>query len=173
MQVEWDPGRARLNARKHGVALADAVAVLEDETALTMRDPFPEDEERWITLGLDAFGRVLVVVYTWRGERVRLSRRATRPRARGAGMRKAMKREYDFSRAKRGPVIRVPKGKTRITIRLDEDIIAWFRDQVDKAAGGNYQSLINDALRQFIARAQDPLEETLRRVVREEIRRAS
>src|SRR5664280_2176757 len=47
-QVEWDPGKARLNARKHGVALADAVAVLEDETALTMRDPFAEDEERWI-----------------------------------------------------------------------------------------------------------------------------
>ena len=85
----------------------------------------------------------------------------------------AMKREYDFSRAKCGPVIPVPKGKTRITIRLDEDVIAWFRDQVDKAAGGNYQSLINDALRQFIARAQEPLEETLRRVVREEIRRAS
>lgn len=72
MQVEWDPGKARLNARKHGVALADAVAVLEDETALTMRDLFSEDEERWITLGLDAFGRVLVVVYTWRGECLRL-----------------------------------------------------------------------------------------------------
>ena len=54
--MEWDPRKARLNARKHGVALADAVAVLEDETALTMRDPFPQDEERWITLGLDAFG---------------------------------------------------------------------------------------------------------------------
>jgi len=84
-----------------------------------------------------------------------------------------MKREYDFSKAKRGPVIPVPKGKTRITIRLDEDVIAWFRDQVYKAAGGNYQSLINDALRQFIARSREPLEETLRRVVREEIRRAS
>ena len=84
-----------------------------------------------------------------------------------------MKREYDFSKAKRGPVIPVPKGKTRITIRLDEDVIGWFRNQVDKAAGGNYQSLINDALRQFIARAQEPLEDTLRRVVREEIRRAS
>jgi uncharacterized protein (DUF4415 family) len=84
-----------------------------------------------------------------------------------------MKREYDFSKAKRGSVIPVPKGKTRITIRLDEDVIAWFRDQVDKAAGGNYQSLINGALRQFIARSREPLEETLRRVVREEIRRAS
>jgi uncharacterized protein (DUF4415 family) len=84
-----------------------------------------------------------------------------------------MKREYDFSKAKRGPVIPVPKGKTRITIRLDDDVIAWFRNQVDEAGGGNYQSLINDALRQHIAQAREPLEEILRRVVREEIRRAS
>jgi uncharacterized protein (DUF4415 family) len=70
-------------------------------------------------------------------------------------------------------VIRVPKGKTRITIRLDEDLIAWFRSQVEKAGGGNYQNLINDALRQYVANAREPLEETLRRVVREEIRRAS
>ena len=84
-----------------------------------------------------------------------------------------MKREYDFSEAKRGPVIPVPKGKTRITIRLDEDVINWFRARVEKAGGGNYQSLINDALRQHIAQAREPLEETLRRVVREEIRRAS
>ena len=83
-----------------------------------------------------------------------------------------MKREYDFSRAKRGPVIPVPKGKTRITIRLDEDVIHWFRSQVERAGGGSYQSLINDALRQHIARAREPLEETLRRVVREEIKRA-
>ena len=84
-----------------------------------------------------------------------------------------MKRQYDFSKAKRGPVIPVPKGKTRITIRLDEDVVAWFRNQVEETGGGNYQSLINDALRQHIAHAREPLEETLRRVVREEIRRAS
>ena len=83
-----------------------------------------------------------------------------------------MKREYDFSKAKRGPVIPVPKGKTRITIRLDEDVITWFRNRVEKAGGGNYQSLINDALRQHITQVREPLEETLRRVVREEIRRA-
>lgn len=79
MMTEWDPRKARLNASKHGVQFADAVAVLEDEQALTMRDPFANDEERWVTLGLDALGRVLVVVYTWRGERVRLisARKAT------------------------------------------------------------------------------------------------
>lgn len=67
----------------------------------------------------------------------------------------------------------IPKGKTRTTIRLDEDVIAWFRTRVEKPGGGNYQSLIDDALRQHIAHAYEPLEETLRRVVREEIGRAS
>ena len=84
-----------------------------------------------------------------------------------------MRSEYDFSKAKRGPVLPAPKGKTRITIRLDEDVIAWFRSQVDQAGGGNYQTQINDALRDHISRAREPLEATLRRVVREEIRRAS
>ena len=67
-----------------------------------------------------------------------------------------MKRDYDFTHAKRGPVTRVPKGKTRITIRLDEDLLDWFRQQVDRAGGGGYQSLINDALRQHVRRAQEP-----------------
>ena len=83
-----------------------------------------------------------------------------------------MKREYDFSKAKRRPVMPVSKGKTRITIRLDEEVIAWFRNQVEKAGSGNYQSLINEALREHIARSREPLEATLRRVIREEIRRA-
>jgi uncharacterized protein (DUF4415 family) len=80
-----------------------------------------------------------------------------------------LKAEYDFRRGKRGPVISVPKGKTRITIRLDDDVLDWFRQQVDLAGGGNYQSLINDALRQHVRRAHEPLEATLRRVVREEL----
>lgn len=84
-----------------------------------------------------------------------------------------MKREYDLSKARRGPVIPVPKGKTRVTIRLDEDILAWFRANVEAAGGGNYQTLINDALREYIARAREPLEKTLRRVIREEMKRAS
>jgi uncharacterized protein (DUF4415 family) len=84
-----------------------------------------------------------------------------------------MKPEYDFSKAKRGAVVGVPKGKTRITIRLDDDVLAWFRKQVDEAGGGNYQTLINAALRGHIERAQEPIEKILRRVIREEIRRAS
>ena len=84
-----------------------------------------------------------------------------------------MRKEYDFSKGKRGPVVRVPRGKTRITIRLDDDILQWFRGQVEKAGGGNYQRLINDALRQHIERSLEPLESTLRRVIREELRHAS
>jgi len=84
-----------------------------------------------------------------------------------------MRREYDFSNAKRGPVVPLSKGKTRITIRLDDDILDWFRRQVEQAGGGNYQSLINDALRQHLRRAQEPLEATLRRVIREELSHAS
>jgi uncharacterized protein (DUF4415 family) len=81
-----------------------------------------------------------------------------------------MKKQYDFSKGRRGAVVKVPRGKTRITIRLDDDVLAWFRRQVDSAGGGNYQTLINDALREHLARAQEPLEDTLRRVIREEIR---
>ena len=84
-----------------------------------------------------------------------------------------MKREYDFSKGKRGAVVPLPKGKTRITIRLDEDIIAWFVNQVERAGGGNYQSLINEALQEHIRRTKEPLETTLRRVIREELTRAS
>lgn len=80
-----------------------------------------------------------------------------------------MKKEYDFSKAKRGPVVPTPAGKTRITIRLDDDILAWFRQQVHASGGGNYQSLINAALRDHIKDKKEPLEETLRRVIREEI----
>lgn len=72
VDCEWDPAKARANLKKHGINFADAVSALEDERALTIRDPYSEDEERWITLGVDALGRLLVVVYSWRGERVRL-----------------------------------------------------------------------------------------------------
>jgi uncharacterized protein (DUF4415 family) len=84
-----------------------------------------------------------------------------------------MKREYDFRKARRGAVVSVPKGKTRITIRLDDEILAWFREQVERAGGGNYQTVINEVLRQHIQSVREPLEKTLRRVIREEMRRAS
>ncbi len=80
-----------------------------------------------------------------------------------------MKKEYNFSKGKRGAVAPVPKGKTRITIRIDDDILDWFRGEVEAAGGGNYQTLINQALREYLNQQQQPLEELLRRVVREEL----
>ena len=83
-----------------------------------------------------------------------------------------MKQEYDFSNGTRGAVVAAPTGKTRVTIRLDDDLLDWFRNEVDKVGGGNYQTLINLALRDFVNRSREPLEKTLRRVIREELKRA-
>lgn len=79
-----------------------------------------------------------------------------------------MRKEYDFSKGKRGPITPILVGKTRITIRIDDDVLAWFREKVNAAGGGNYQKLINLALREHIASQREPLEATLRRVLREE-----
>ncbi len=80
-----------------------------------------------------------------------------------------MKKRYNFSKGKRGAVLRMPPGKTRITIRIDGEILAWFKAQVHKAGGGSYQTLINKALREYIESKKEPLEVTLRRVLREEL----
>ena len=79
MAVEWDRAKASTNLRKHGVRFADAVTALEDERAISVRDEM-ENEERWITIGMDSLARILVVVYTWRNEQIRLisARPATR-----------------------------------------------------------------------------------------------
>jgi hypothetical protein len=71
MDFEWDPRKAAANQRKHGIDFADAATVLHDEFAITVLDDDP-DEERYVTVGADALGRVLVVVFTWRGSRIRL-----------------------------------------------------------------------------------------------------
>jgi hypothetical protein len=68
---EWDPRKAARNARKHGIYFADAVPVLEDDRAITLPDD-AYGEERWVTVGMDAAGRTLVVVYTWRGSSIRI-----------------------------------------------------------------------------------------------------
>lgn len=80
-----------------------------------------------------------------------------------------MKKEYDFRKGRRGPVIKPPPGKTRITIRLDDDVLEWFRAQADAAGGANYQTLINQALREYIDSQSEALEDKIRRVVREEL----
>ncbi|MBW2643048.1 MAG: BrnA antitoxin family protein [Deltaproteobacteria bacterium] len=80
-----------------------------------------------------------------------------------------MKAKYDFSKGKRGAVIPSSGKKVRITIRLDRDIIDWFRSKVEEQGGGNYQTMLNDALRIYMEHEEQSLEEVLRRVVREEL----
>jgi BrnA antitoxin of type II toxin-antitoxin system len=75
-----------------------------------------------------------------------------------------MKEQYDFSKGKRGPVVNVGEGKEKITIRLDREIVDWFRNVVDKAGGGNYQTL-----GEYIEGKTPKFEDTLRRIIREEL----
>jgi hypothetical protein len=78
VEFEWDIKKAHSNLKKHGIDFADAISVLEDENAITIPDKHP-DEERFVTIGRDVFGRSLVIVYTWRQDRIRIisSRKAT------------------------------------------------------------------------------------------------
>ena len=80
-----------------------------------------------------------------------------------------MRKEYDFSKGKRGAVVPQP-GKTRITIYLDDQVLEAFRERAD-AAGRGYQTMINEALRQYLGKSREPVDaDTLRRIVREELR---
>ncbi len=78
MELEWDPEKAAENLTKHGIGFVDAALVLSDELAVTISDR-DADEARFVTVGLDGLGRLLVVVYAWRGDRIRVisARRAT------------------------------------------------------------------------------------------------
>jgi uncharacterized protein len=80
VMYEWDQDKAAANFRRHGIDFADAVGVFEDEYALRREDPDAQGERRFVIIGIDFLGRVVVVVYTFRGEHIRLisARRATR-----------------------------------------------------------------------------------------------
>lgn len=80
-----------------------------------------------------------------------------------------MKKFYDSSEGKRGALFPAPPGKTRITIRLDNGILDWFREQVDAKGGGSYQTMINNALREYIERGGEDLVTFLRRIIKEEL----
>ncbi len=79
----------------------------------------------------------------------------------------------DFSKGRRGAVVPSDANKVRITIRLDADIIEHFKDVVHKAGGGNYQTLINNVLREHIEGSDKELEKRLRKIIREELKKAS
>ena len=72
MNIVWDPEKARINLEKHGMRFSDAEIVLYDPHALTQEDKDAVNEQRFVTIGMDAIGRVLIVVYTYRGEDIRL-----------------------------------------------------------------------------------------------------
>src|SRR5512136_2526463 len=86
-----------------------------------------------------------------------LFRREKRPAENGKSMKSEAMKEYDFSRGKRGAIEPTPLGKTRITIRLDNEILVWFRKQVHLEGGGNYQTLINNALLEYVSRHEQPI----------------
>jgi uncharacterized protein (DUF4415 family) len=121
--------------------------------ALTIRDDSVDEEDRFVTLGMDALGRLLVVVYTCRGNVLKDSSSPDQLRRENDDVTKASDEERnDFRRSKRGAILKTPPGKTRITTRIDQDILQWFSDQVHAAGGGNYQTLINSALREYVDR---------------------
>jgi uncharacterized protein (DUF4415 family) len=125
---------------------------------------------RFVTMGIDALARILVVVYTYRSENIRIIFGSTRRTTRKGAVHGRIMKTYDFSKGKRGPIVKVPEGKEKITIRIDGDIVDWFRHQVDLVQGGSYQTLMNQALREYVDGKSPTLEGTLRRVIREELR---
>jgi uncharacterized protein (DUF4415 family) len=149
--------------------------VFEDPLAVTVIDDQSDPtEQRFVILGgrrrrADTSGRRQLARGRYPAD-LRPAGRAPGTR----GIRKSMK-TYDFSKGKRGAVVSVPPGKERITIRLDRDILDYFRDQVEQAGGGNYQTVINSVLRDYMEgkRSVPGLEDTLRRVIREELRKVS
>ena len=80
-----------------------------------------------------------------------------------------MKKTYDFSKGKRGAVVALDRRKVRITIRLDREIIDWFRKKVEASGGGNYQTLINNSLKESIHSKKEPTELMFRRIIKEEL----
>ena len=82
-----------------------------------------------------------------------------------------MKETYDFSKGRRGAVVASDRRKVRITIRLDRDVIDWFRKKVEASGGGNYQTLINNSLKEDIHSKKEPTELMFRRIIKEELQR--
>ena len=82
-----------------------------------------------------------------------------------------MKKEFDFQGGKRGAIDPIPPGKTRITIRIDDDVLDWFRKEVDARGRGNYQTMMNNALKEYTRQRKEPLVAIIRRVVKEELKK--
>ena len=158
LRFEWDRRKAALNARKHGVSFEDARSVFFDERARLIDDPdHSEVEERFVMLGMSSSLRMLVVCHCYRDEenvvRIVSARKATARESRSYPKRCSMRKEYDFSKSRKNPY--ASQLKKQITIRLDEDSIAWFK-AVSEEVGIPYQSLINLYLRDCVVSQRKP-----------------
>jgi uncharacterized DUF497 family protein len=162
--VSFDPKKDAANRKKHGVSLAEGDGVLSDPLAITLEDELAEGESRFVTLGENVFGFLRVVVWTQRNDDLRIIS-VRKPTGRKD---EVMKKNYDFSKGKRGAVI--PQvGKTRITIYLDDAIVKRFRAESQRTGKG-YQTLINDALNSHLGLIEKPVTaEMVRKIVREEL----
>ena len=125
----------------------------------------------FVTLGLSNLGNLLVVVYAYREpDIIRVISAWKANKRQGYSMKKVVAEKYrniDFSRAKRGAVVKPEPGKTKISIRLDNAVLEYFRSLVDTAGGGNYQTLINYALLEYVHRRSTL--DVVRQAVREEL----
>ena len=169
MNYEWSTDKATANFKKHGIDFADAVGVFEDEHAITIEDNDAEGERvfipsAWISFYETWWSSTHIGALTPLGSFRRVRQQGKRERH--------MKNEYDFNKGKRGAVASSEPGKTRITIRLDNEVLDWFRDKVNRQGGGNYQTLINLALKEYISQDQ-PLPEIIRQVIREELKKVA
>jgi uncharacterized DUF497 family protein len=155
IDFDWDETKRQANRRKHGVDFADAAEAFCDDLSCSMPDPdhrgaaLPDHRHK-------PFGRVLLVVYAQpeqQTSRIKLEPvfRTARPRLPSVDTTSKadpMRDEYYFNYSRRGATVK--SNKERITIRLDPDIIEWFHERV--RGGGNYQTLIDEALREHIQR---------------------
>ena len=153
IRFEWDPAKAAANLKKHGVDFVEARPVFADERAKIISDPdHSAGEDRFILLGLSLNLRLLVVCHCYREAnntiRIISARKATKPGKRVSTDRCTMRKQYDFSKAKKNPY--ASRLKKQITIRLDGEAIDYFKS-ISEDVGIPYQSLINLYLRDCAA----------------------
>ena len=141
------------NTRKHGIEFVNAVIVFDDGRAIALADEHPPGRALcYVWRGRSGTGIGSFLYGTGKHDSNNISSKGDFARTSSIRGKADMKRQYDLSAGKRGRVIPLPQEKVRITIRLDRDVLEYFRDQVRKAHRGNYQTLINDALRDHIQR---------------------
>ena len=153
IKFEWDHKKASANEKKHGVSFEEARTVFFDENAKLIDDPdHSKDEDRFVMLGISSSLKVVLVCHCYREEgnviRIISARKASAFESKQYQKRWTMRKEYDFSKARKNPY--AARLKKQITIRLDEESIGYFKS-ISEQVGIPYQSLINLYLRDCAA----------------------